>query len=147
MHGNNDVYGATIFPQNVGLGAAHDPALMRLIGGATAEEVRAIGLDWTFGPTLAVVSDNRWGRSYESYSSDPALVRAYARAMVLGLQGQAGHAGSFSTLVTSSPARSTTSATAARAASTRATTRRASRSCATATARATPRRSPPARSR
>jgi beta-glucosidase len=90
VHGNNDVYGATIFPQNVGLGAAHDPALMRLIGGVTAEEVRAIGLDWTFGPTLAVVSDNRWGRSYESYSADPAIVRLYARAMVLGLQGKPG---------------------------------------------------------
>jgi len=90
VHGNNDVYGATIFPQNVGLGAAHDPALMRLIGAATAEEVRVIGLDWTFGPTLAVVSDNRWGRSYESYSADPALVRRYARAMVLGLQGRPG---------------------------------------------------------
>src|SRR5215469_682367 len=80
VHGNNDVYGATVFPQNVGLGAAHDPALMRLIGGVTAEEVRAVGLDWTFGPTLAVVSDDRWGRSYESYSQDPAIVRRYARA-------------------------------------------------------------------
>ncbi|MDE2050609.1 MAG: exo 1,3/1,4-beta-D-glucan glucohydrolase [Gammaproteobacteria bacterium] len=90
VHGNNDVFGATVFPQNVGLGAAHDPALMRLIGQATAEEVRAIGLDWTFGPTLAVVSDVRWGRSYESYSQDPALVREYARAMVLGLQGKPG---------------------------------------------------------
>ena len=90
VHGNNDVFGATVFPQNVGLGAAHDPALMRLIGAATAEEVRAIGLDWTFGPTLAVVSDTRWGRSYESYSQDPTLVRAYARAMVLGLQGRPG---------------------------------------------------------
>jgi beta-glucosidase len=90
VHGNNDVYGATVFPQNVGLGATHDPALMRLIGGVTAEEVRAVGLDWTFGPTLAVVSDNRWGRSYESYSQDPALVRRYARAMVLGLQGKPG---------------------------------------------------------
>jgi len=90
VHGNNDVYGATVFPQNVGLGAAHDPALMRLIGAVTAQEVRAIGLDWTFGPTLAVVSDNRWGRSYESYSADPAIVRAYARAMVLGLQGRPG---------------------------------------------------------
>ena len=90
VHGNNDVYGATVFPQNIGLGAAHDPALMRLIGAATAEEVRAIGLDWTFGPTLAVVSDDRWGRSYESYSQSPALVREYARAMVLGLQGQPG---------------------------------------------------------
>jgi beta-glucosidase len=90
VHGNNDVYGATIFPQNIGLGAAHDPALMRLIGRATAEEVRAIGLDWTFGPTIAVVSDDRWGRTYESYSQDPALVRAYAREIVLGLQGQPG---------------------------------------------------------
>ena len=90
VHGNNDVLGATIFPQNVGLGAAHDPALMRLIGEATAEEVRAVGLDWTFGPTLAVVSDERWGRSYESYSQDPSLVREYARAMVLGLQGKPG---------------------------------------------------------
>ncbi|MGA7537496.1 MAG: exo 1,3/1,4-beta-D-glucan glucohydrolase [Steroidobacteraceae bacterium] len=90
VHGNNDVYGATVFPQNIGLGAAHDPKLMRLIGAATAEEVRSIGLDWTFGPTLAVVSDDRWGRTYESYSQDPAIVRAYARAMVLGLQGAPG---------------------------------------------------------
>jgi beta-glucosidase len=90
VHGNNDVYGATVFPQNVGLGAAHDPALMRLIGEVTAEEVRAVGLDWTFGPTLAIVSDERWGRSYESYSVDPAIVRRYARAMVLGLQGKPG---------------------------------------------------------
>jgi beta-glucosidase len=90
VHGNDDVYGATIFPQNVGLGAAHDPALLRLIGQATAEEVRSVGLDWTFGPTLAVVSDERWGRSYESYSQDPSIVRAYARAMVLGLQGEPG---------------------------------------------------------
>jgi beta-glucosidase len=90
VHGDNDVYGATIFPQNVGLGAAHDPALMRLIGQVTAEEVRAIGLDWTFGPTLAVVTDDRWGRSYESYSQDPAIVREYARAVVLGLQGKPG---------------------------------------------------------
>ncbi len=92
VHGNNDVYGATVFPQNIGLGAAHDPALMRLIGEATAEEVRAIGLDWTFGPTLAVVSDDRWGRTYESYSQDPKIVREYAREMVLGLQGQPGTA-------------------------------------------------------
>jgi beta-glucosidase len=90
VHGDNDVVGATIFPQNIGLGAAHDPALMRLIGAATAQEVRVIGLDWTFGPTLAVVSDDRWGRTYESYSQDPAIVREYARAMVLGLQGTPG---------------------------------------------------------
>ncbi|MDE2337748.1 MAG: exo 1,3/1,4-beta-D-glucan glucohydrolase [Gammaproteobacteria bacterium] len=87
VHGANDIYGATVFPQNVGLGAADDPALVRRIGRATAEEVRAVGVDWTFGPTVAVVSDMRWGRTYESYSQDPHRVAALTRAMVLGLQG------------------------------------------------------------
>ena len=87
VHGANDIYGATIFPQNIGLGAADDPALVRRIGRATAEEVRAVGLDWTFGPTVAVVSDERWGRTYESYSQDPQRVAVLARAMVIGLQG------------------------------------------------------------
>ena len=64
VHGANDVYGATIYPQNIALGAARDPQLMRAIGEATAEEVRAIGIDWTFGPTIAVVSDDRWRRTY-----------------------------------------------------------------------------------
>jgi beta-glucosidase len=89
VHGANDVFGATIFPQNIGLGAADDPALTRRIGRATAEEVRAVGLDWTFGPTVAVASDERWGRTYESYSQDPRRVARLARAMVLGLQGAA----------------------------------------------------------
>ena len=90
VHGANDVYGATIYPQNIGLGAARDPQLLRAIGRATAEEVRAVGLDWTFGPTLAVVSDERWGRTYESYSQNPQLVARYARQIVLGLQGVPG---------------------------------------------------------
>ena len=89
VHGANDLFGATIFPQNIGLGAANDPALTRRIGRATAEEVRAVGLDWTFGPTVAVASDERWGRTYESYSQDPRRVARLARAMVLGLQGAA----------------------------------------------------------
>ena len=79
-----------MFPQNVGLGAANDAALIEKIGQATAEEVTATGMDWTFAPTIAVVRDVRWGRSYESYSEDPALVAKYARAMVSGLQGAAG---------------------------------------------------------
>jgi len=90
VHGHNNVYGATLFPQNIGLGAAHDPALMARIGRATAEQVRATGITWAFAPTLAVVQDPRWGRTYESYSSDPTEVRAYAEAMVGGLQGQLG---------------------------------------------------------
>ena len=87
VHGHSNLPGATIFPHNIGLGATHDPALVRRIGAATAAEVAASGIEWTFAPTLAVPQDLRWGRSYEGYSSDPALVAAYSRAMVLGLQG------------------------------------------------------------
>jgi beta-glucosidase len=90
VHGHNNVYGATLFPQNIGLGAAHDPELLGRIGHATAEQVRATGITWAFAPTLAVVQNPRWGRTYESYSSDPALVRTYGEAMVRGLQGQLG---------------------------------------------------------
>jgi len=87
VHGDNNVYGATLFPHNVGLGAMHDPALMEKIGAATAQEVRATGLDWAFAPTIAVARDDRWGRAYESYSEDPKIVTAYAAAMVRGLEG------------------------------------------------------------
>src|SRR3954453_1575660 len=90
VHGHNNVYGATLFPHNIGLGAAHDPELIERIGRATAEQVRATGITWAFAPTLAVVQNPRWGRSYESYSSDPALVRSYAEAIVRGLQGRLG---------------------------------------------------------
>ena len=72
------------------IGAAHDPALMERIGHATAEQVRATGITWAFAPTLAVVQNPRWGRTYESYSSNPDLVRSYGEAMVRGLQGQLG---------------------------------------------------------
>lgn len=92
VHGHAKIRGATIFPHNVGLGAAHDPGLIEKIGRATAEEVAATGIDWTFAPTVAVVRDVRWGRSYESYSEDPALVAVYAQAMVNGLQGKIGTA-------------------------------------------------------
>jgi beta-glucosidase len=93
VHGNAKLVGATIFPHNVGLGAAHDPELMLKIGQATAQEVSAVGIDWTFAPTVAVVRDVRWGRSYESYSESPELVASYAAQMVSGLQGQRGAAG------------------------------------------------------
>jgi beta-glucosidase len=90
VHGHNNVIGATLFPHNVGLGAAHDPDLIQRIGDATAREVAATGIDWTFAPTVAVVRDSRWGRSYESYSERPDIVRAYAGRMVQGLQGTGG---------------------------------------------------------
>jgi beta-glucosidase len=90
VHGHNNVIGATLFPHNIGLGAANDPDLMERIGAATAREVAATGLDWTFAPTVAVVRDDRWGRTYESYSEDPQIVRTYADRIVRGLQGARG---------------------------------------------------------
>jgi beta-glucosidase len=87
VHGHNNVYGATLFPHNIGLGAAHDPDLIRRIGEVTAAEVRSTGMDWSFAPTIAVARDDRWGRTYESYSEDPKIVAQYASAMVTGLEG------------------------------------------------------------
>ena len=87
VHGHNNVIGATIFPHNIGLGAANNPSLMRQIGEATALEVAATGIDWVFAPTLAVVRNDSWGRTYEGYSEDPEIVKAYAGEIVAGLQG------------------------------------------------------------
>ena len=87
VHGHNNLVGATIFPHNIGLGAARNPELVKAIGAVTAKEVRVTGLDWTFAPTVAVVRDDRWGRTYEGYAEDPEIVALYARAIVDGLQG------------------------------------------------------------
>lgn len=86
VHGNNNVYGATVFPHNIGLGAAHDPCLVRDISAATARQIRATGQDWAFAPTLAVVQDDRWGRTYEGFSEDPRITRAYGYEALNGLQ-------------------------------------------------------------
>lgn len=88
VHGNNKFGHATIFPHNIGLGATRNPELLKRIGEITALEVLATGIDWTFAPTLAVVRDDRWGRTYESYSEDPAIVAEYAKAMTEGVQGK-----------------------------------------------------------
>ncbi|KAI3447358.1 hypothetical protein Pfo_004023 [Paulownia fortunei] len=86
VHGNNNVYKATIFPHNIGLGATRDPQLVKKIGAATALEVRATGIPYAFAPCIAVCRDPRWGRCYESYSEDPKIVRAMAE-IISGLQG------------------------------------------------------------
>lgn len=88
VHGHNNLTGATLFPHNIGLGAMNNADLIRQIGAATAKEVRATGTEWVFAPTLAVAQNDRWGRTYESYSEDPALVAKYATAIVEGLQGK-----------------------------------------------------------
>ncbi|KAL7135347.1 hypothetical protein ABFS83_11G088400 [Erythranthe nasuta] len=86
VHGNNNVYKATMFPHNVGLGATRDPELVKRIGAATALEVRATGIPYAFAPCIAVCRDPRWGRCYESYSEDPTVVRSMTE-IIPGLQG------------------------------------------------------------
>ncbi|KAK2975355.1 hypothetical protein RJ640_009709 [Escallonia rubra] len=110
IHGHNNVYKATIFPHNVGLGVTRqvylpttnyeqdhkpieihdctreDPKLVKRIGAATALEVRATGIPYTFAPCIAVCRDPRWGRCYESYSEDHKIVQAMTE-IIPGLQG------------------------------------------------------------
>ena len=87
VHGHSNVFGATIFPHNIGIGAAANPQLVKDIGAAVAEEVLATGLFWTFAPTVTIPQNFRWGRTYEGYSEDPVLVSKLGSAFIEGLQG------------------------------------------------------------
>ena len=88
VHGHSNVVGATIFPHNIGLGASRNAELVKKIGQATAKEVSATGIYWTFAPNVTVPLDDRWGRIYESYSEDPEIVKRLSTAMIEGLQGK-----------------------------------------------------------
>lgn len=90
VHGHTNVIRATVFPHNIALGATGDADLVRRIGAATATEIEVTGIDWNFSPTVAVARDDRWGRSYESYSEDPELVAKLGKALLEGLQGTPG---------------------------------------------------------
>jgi len=86
VHGHNNLYGATIFPHNIGLGATRDADLVRRIGQATALEMAATGIRWNFAPVVAVPQDIRWGRTYEGYSENTDLVTTLGTAFLEGLQ-------------------------------------------------------------
>lgn len=87
VHGHNNLFGATIFPHNIGLGATRNPALVEQICRATALETIATGIYWNYTPVVAVVQDIRWGRSYEAFSENTQLVTDLALACMHGLQG------------------------------------------------------------
>ncbi len=87
VHGHNNVVGATVMPHHIGLGAANNPTLVHELAHITASEVRATGITWTFSPCVAVARDDRWGRTYESYSEDPVITASLGRAAVAGFQG------------------------------------------------------------
>ncbi len=88
VHGHNNVSGATLFPHNIGLGAADDADLVEAIARATAVEVKATGIDWVFAPTVAVAQDYRWGRTYESFGHDSKRVSALGAAVVRGFEAE-----------------------------------------------------------
>ena len=90
VHGHANLFGATVFPHNIGLGATNDPDLIEDIARITAQELIVSGHDWTFAPTIATPQDDRWGRTYEGYSERPEIVAAYAERIVHGLQGVPG---------------------------------------------------------
>jgi beta-glucosidase len=92
VHGDGNMYGATVFPHNIGLGATRDPALVSEVEHVTASETRASGPQWTFAPCICAARDDRWGRTYESFSEDPGLVIQMETA-IDGFQGPRGHLG------------------------------------------------------
>lgn len=89
VHGNANLLGATVFPHNIGLGATRDPRLVEEIAHVTAEETRASGPQWSFAPCICAARDDRWGRTYESFSEDARLVEQFGTA-IDGLQGRHG---------------------------------------------------------
>ncbi|WP_328874040.1 glycoside hydrolase family 3 C-terminal domain-containing protein [Streptomyces sp. NBC_00287] len=88
VHGHNNLVGATVMPHNIGIGATRDAQLAQRAGAVTAAEVRATGVPWDFAPCLCVTRDERWGRSYEAFGEDPALVESM-ETVIQGLQGRA----------------------------------------------------------
>lgn len=86
VHGHNNLYGAVIFPHNIGLGAANDPVLVEQIGRATAIEMAATGVFWNYAPGVMAPQDVRWGRTYEGYAERPDHVATLAAAFLRGLQ-------------------------------------------------------------
>jgi beta-glucosidase len=87
VHGNNNVSNTVVFPHNIGLGATRDFELVTAIGHITALELHGTSIDWTFAPTISPAQDERWGRTFESYSEVPALAAQMGVAVVKGLQG------------------------------------------------------------
>ena len=88
VHGHNNVDGAVVFPHHIGMGATHDPKLVERAERVTAEEVAGTGIRWAFAPCITVPRDARWGRTYEGYSDNPALVSKLGVAATIGLQGK-----------------------------------------------------------
>jgi beta-glucosidase len=89
VHGNALVFGSVVLPHNIGMGCSGNEELIRQAAKLTAEEMRAAGFTWNLAPCAAVARDERWGRTYESYSEVPELTAKCVAAAVKGYQGDA----------------------------------------------------------
>jgi beta-glucosidase len=87
VHGHNNVFGAVIFPHHIAMGATRNAALVQQADAVTRDEVLGTGIDWVFAPCVCVPRDDRWGRTYEGYGEDPALVSSMGAASINGFQG------------------------------------------------------------
>lgn len=86
VHGHNNVKDATIYPHNIGLAAANNPELMRSIGEMTAYEMSLTGVNMTFAPSIGIIKDVRWGRTYETLGADPVVAESLITPYIEGLQ-------------------------------------------------------------
>ncbi|MCW2912710.1 MAG: bglX1, partial [Actinomycetia bacterium] len=87
VHGHNNVQGAVLFPQHIGMGATRDAALVQQVEDVTRQEMLGTGIHWTFAPCVCVPRDDRWGRTYEGYGEDPSIVSPLGQAAIRGFQG------------------------------------------------------------
>lgn len=100
IHGHSNVFGATIFPHMIGLGATRDADLVRRVARATAEEMAATGIYWSYSPNLDLPQDIRWGRTYEAFTDDPTLAGELGAAYVRGTQGVSSSSSPISVIAT-----------------------------------------------
>eukprot|EP00746_Dinoflagellata_sp_MGD_P155213 gnl/MRDRNA2_/MRDRNA2_85255_c0_seq4.p1 gnl/MRDRNA2_/MRDRNA2_85255_c0~~gnl/MRDRNA2_/MRDRNA2_85255_c0_seq4.p1 ORF type:complete len:684 (+),score=161.59 gnl/MRDRNA2_/MRDRNA2_85255_c0_seq4:89-2140(+) len=84
IHGMSHMRGATLFPHNIALGCTRNEKLVEQVGYVTATESGAVDVNWGFAPCVALATDIRWGRIYESFGQDPDLVGRLGAAYVKG---------------------------------------------------------------
>ena len=88
VHGVNFASGCVIFPHNINIGAANDPVLTEEYGKLAGSDIVQTRMIMNFAPCVATANDPRWGRTYESYSSDSKIVTDLAVAYTKGLLSQ-----------------------------------------------------------
>lgn len=87
IHGANYVKGATLFPQQIGMGATWNPILMQKAMEITAMETRAAAIPWSFSPVLDAGRQPMWPRFWETFGEDPYLIKVMGTSFVRGLEG------------------------------------------------------------